>query len=96
MGKAFVSIKKGLEEAAEHQKGYVMEKLTSEEAYCAAFYFLKKYWDLTSSEGVGDLLSIMSVVADGMPADPALWEDWRVAVEQAKKKGVDGIRQKFV
>ena len=65
------------------------QTLTDKEGYDALLYFLLKYWELTGSEDVGDILSGAEYFwGDGdEPADIAFWYDWLEAVEKAKTKG---------
>lgn len=55
--------------------------LSRTEAFLAAYAFLENWYELTHSEDVGSLLGSMSLLEDGITADPALWEDWCEAVE---------------
>ncbi len=48
------------------------------------YTFLKAVFDRTSSTEIGALLGDMSLLPDGGPADPAVWEDWEQAVKQAQ------------
>ena len=64
------------------------QKLTIYQAYKAMYKFLKAYYyHIGKPEDVGLLLSDMQLVKkrkpadDGMPADPAMWEDWLNAVK---------------
>jgi hypothetical protein len=60
------------------------------EAFDAMRAFLKAFWErgLRSSEDIGLLLSWLDREnwANGMPNDPAMWSDWRAAVDQIKAK----------
>jgi hypothetical protein len=38
---------------------------------------------------LGGLLGCMSLLGDGDPADPALWEDWEKAVAAGRDPNVD-------
>ena len=55
--------------------------LSRTEAFLAAYAFLENWYELTHSEDVGSLLGSMSLLEDGITADPALWEDWCEAGE---------------
>jgi hypothetical protein len=57
-------------------------KLTEKEAFKAMFYYLDACYDRRNSCDLGDLLGDLRLLADGMPADPAAWEDWQVAVKK--------------
>ena len=62
-----------------------MELFNEVLAYRAMFVFLDRYFDLTKSEDIGQLLSSMSMLNDGLPVDPAIWEDWKDAIGIAIK-----------
>ncbi|MBS1910949.1 MAG: hypothetical protein JST22_03090 [Bacteroidetes bacterium] len=67
-----------------------MSELTSEQAYAAMVHFLEEFWKRTQSDGVGMLLSDLSLLLDGTPGDPAVVSDWQEAVEYALKGGKAG------
>jgi hypothetical protein len=67
-----------------------MDVLTQRQAYAATFHFLEEFWKRTRSDDVGGLLGAMSLLQDGSPADPAMAQDWRAAVEYALKGGEAG------
>ena len=54
-------------------------QLTQEQAYLAMYYFLKKQFSLGWEE-LGGLLSSMSLLSDGEPADLALASEWQEAI----------------
>ena len=58
-------------------------------AYDAMRAFLEAYWDRggRTSEDVAVLLSFLSrdVWASEMPSDPAMWQDWREAVDKVSR-----------
>lgn len=61
-----------------------MNHLSEKEAYAAMFAFLEHRYDMTKSADLAGLLGSMSLLPDGNPADPAVWEDWLDAVRKAK------------
>lgn len=65
-----------------------LDELKAFDAMCV---FLEAYWRRggAASEDIAVLLSSLSrdVRADGMPGDPALWNDWREAVDEVVGKG---------
>jgi hypothetical protein len=63
-----------------------MMNLTEKEAFAAMFYYLDSYYDRTKSDEIGSILGDLTLLADGMPADPAAWEDWNDAVKKAISK----------
>jgi len=58
-------------------------KLTNLQAFNAMRLFLEKYYEQTSSDDVGALLSDMLFLEDGGTADPAAWNDWIECVDKA-------------
>jgi hypothetical protein len=56
-------------------------------AYDAMRSFIEAYWERggKASEDIALLLSCLSrdVWANGMPGDPAFWQDWRASVDAA-------------
>ena len=61
--------------------------MTESQAYAAMFRFLEQLYLRTKSDDLGGLLGGMAKLEDGSPADPAVVEDWRLAVEYALKGG---------
>lgn len=57
-------------------------QLTREQAYLAMYSFLEKQFSLGCKE-LGAVLSSMSLLPDGSPADAALAIDWQEAVAAA-------------
>lgn len=60
-----------------------MKQLSERDAYAAMFAFLEQRYNQTQSTELGALLGGMSLLPDGGPLDPAIWEDWLSAVEEA-------------
>jgi hypothetical protein len=54
------------------------------------YSFLEGHWKLKNSMEISDLLSMMSLLSDGSPADPAITEDWKEAVDYALAGGQAG------
>lgn len=63
--------------------------MSEEEAYLAMFAFLDMHYERTQSDDVGSLLSSMSLLPDGKPADRALWGDWLECLERARRNDVN-------
>ncbi|RKH66231.1 hypothetical protein [Corallococcus aberystwythensis] len=63
--------------------------LTIQEPYAAMYEFLKEQYGLSPSDELGGLLGSMSLLADGTPADAAVWTDWMRAVQNARQGAVD-------
>ena len=71
-------------------KGLVSQvSVTPRQAYSAMYIFLEEYNQLTQSDDIGGLLGSMSLLPDGGSADPAILEDWSVALSKALEGGVD-------
>ncbi|MDP9315270.1 MAG: hypothetical protein M3R24_31150 [Chloroflexota bacterium] len=68
-----------------------MEQLSTEQAYKAMFLFLDKYYQETSSNDVGSLLSGMALLADGMPVDSAYAHEWQECVAQVLRGDAEDI-----
>lgn len=66
-----------------------MSDLSKKEAYLAMFAFLDAYNQLSPSDEIGGLLGSMSLLEDGVPADPAIYDDWIDAVEKVKNNQVN-------
>lgn len=60
-----------------------MNKLTDKQAYAAMFHFLEQIYLRTKSDDLGGLLGSMSLLQDGLTADPAMLKDWNKSVEYA-------------
>jgi hypothetical protein len=59
-------------------------KLTEYQAFKAMFIFVRTYYEqIGTAVDVGSLLGDIQLVEDGMPADPAMWQDWLEAVNLA-------------
>lgn len=58
-------------------------KLTSRQAYLAMYSFLEAYYARGKSDEIGSILGSMSLLDDGLSADPAYLKDWKAAVSQA-------------
>lgn len=61
-----------------------MNLLTERQAYTAMFSFLEHRYRLSGSDELGALLGDMSLLPDGCPADPAIWNDWLESVRHAQ------------
>ena len=53
------------------------------DAYRAMFVFLEAYFERTKADEVAILLGSMDLAVDGKPMDPAMWQDWLMAVQKA-------------
>ena len=61
--------------------------MTDSQAYAAMFCVLEEIYLRDKSSELGGLLGGMSMLEDGLPADPAILNDWRRAVEYALSGG---------
>ena len=50
-------------------------------------YLLDKYWRLSGSNDLTDILSGGEYLEDGKPADSAFWEYWLESIEKVKRDG---------
>lgn len=55
-------------------------KISVDDAYRAMFRFLEGYIDRTKADEIAALLGSMALADDGVPMDPAMWNDWLAAV----------------
>ena len=62
--------------------------LTPEQAFRAMFIFLSEYYERTQRQAeLGSVLSdIQTSRTDGLPADPAAWDDWLAAIKSMREK----------
>ena len=58
-------------------------QIAARHAYQAMFSFLEQHWNVTKSDELGILLGSMSLLDDGLPADPAIWSEWLAIYSQA-------------
>jgi hypothetical protein len=68
-------------------------RLTPQQAYRAMFLFLEAYakrFKGTPPEEIQIILGAMQLLDDGVPADPALWEDWSKCVSQILREADPG------
>ena len=59
-----------------------MEQITIKQAYLAMYHFLDALYERTNSDDLAGFLGGFRLLKDGMPADPAAWEDWLQAVKK--------------
>ncbi len=59
-----------------------MEKLTQMQAFLAMAQFLEAYYERGKSDEIGGLLGSLQILDDGLPGDPALWQDWMECVQK--------------
>lgn len=64
-----------------------MENITIKQAYLAMYYFLDGLYQRTNSDDLAGFLGGFRLLADGMPADAAAWEDWVQAVNKVLSDG---------
>ena len=56
-----------------------------DEAYAAMFDFIEQIFKRTNADALGALLGSMSTTNDGLPADPAIADEWKRSIDRAKK-----------
>ena len=59
--------------------------LTSDQAYKAMYLYLEHLYEMTKSDDLGGFLGGMTLLDDGKPTDPAVWQDWLDAINEATK-----------
>lgn len=68
------------------------KRITIEESYKVMYEFLKGYYKrLGKPESLATLLGGFRLHKDGVPVDPAAWEDWldavqKVVIDETEKK----------
>jgi len=69
-------------------------RLSPEDAFCAMCRFLQAYYDRSGQAGdlAGVLGDIQPLRSDGLPADPAAWQDWLDAVKAVETDRRHAIR----
>ncbi|QRK10625.1 hypothetical protein JQX13_11370 [Archangium violaceum] len=65
------------------------DKITIKEAYVAMYAYLERLYDMTGSNDLGGFLGSMSLLEDGTPAEPGVWNEWMRAVQQARNGQID-------
>ncbi len=63
--------------------------LTVREGYLAMYDLLYRLYEDTGADYLANLLGDMSLLEDGVSADPAMSEDWEIAVSRVKEGKVD-------
>ena len=61
------------------------QPLTEERAFTAAARFLTGYLERGRVPALVGLLAAMRFEADGSPANPTLWQEWRIAAQRARR-----------
>jgi hypothetical protein len=61
-----------------------MAALVEPEAYKMMFAFLAQRYQRLPSDDLSSLLDELSLLPDGIPADPAVVQEWQTAVDAAK------------
>jgi len=67
--------------------------MSEHEAFLAMFAFLEAEYELSKSDGIGALLGTMSLLPDGQPSDPAIFEQWREACRKVERGEVNATLQ---
>ncbi|MDB5311433.1 MAG: hypothetical protein JWO38_5635 [Gemmataceae bacterium] len=65
------------------------EQISVRQAYLAMYSFLEELYTKYEFDQFGSILGGMSLLADGSPADQAVWADWLKAVERVREQQVD-------
>lgn len=71
-----------------------LKTLTVREAYLAMYAFLNIHFERFPPETEGQIAIVMSelsLLSDGGPADPAAWSDWQSCVQKAQANDVDAL-----
>jgi hypothetical protein len=65
------------------------DRLTLHEAYLSMFEFLVELYRRTNSDELGAILGDLSLLENGLTADPAAWGDWLRCVEKSRRGETD-------
>ncbi len=71
----------------EQEGGAEVDTVSLDVAYAAMNILLRDAYERTDE--LGALLGSMSLLEDGKPADPAVWDEWVQAIEKAKAGDYD-------
>jgi hypothetical protein len=66
-------------------------RLTADQGYVAAYYFIRQFYerDGRKPESMFLLLSWMELEGPRMSSDPAQWEDWMRSVDESLDRGAE-------
>lgn len=56
------------------------------ESYFFMYGFFSNYYFMTHHDEMGALLGEFTILEDGIPGDPAAWEDWSESVQKITKR----------
>jgi hypothetical protein len=57
--------------------------MTEKQAYRAMFFYLDAYFERSPLAELGSVLGDLQLLKDGKPADPAVTQEWKQAVQKA-------------
>ena len=52
------------------------QEISTKESYLAMYSMLSELYTKYDFDQLGGLLGSMTLLQDGTPADPAMWQDW--------------------
>lgn len=56
--------------------------LNEYQAMQAMIIFLDQYYEQIKSDDIAILLGSLTILDDGKPADPAMWDEWLAAIKK--------------
>ncbi len=68
--------------------------VTIKESYEAIFYFIERFYKMSKSDALGEILSGMEYLEDGRSAELLLWDYWLESIKVAKRS--KGLPQKVL
>jgi hypothetical protein len=60
--------------------------LTDREAFIAMRLFLEQYY-VRAGNDMETLIADVTLESDGLPLDPAAWDDWTTCLDEARGRG---------
>jgi hypothetical protein len=67
--------------------------ITEKEGYEAMLYTLMRYWELSGSNDLTDILSGGEYIEEDTPGDDAFWYYWLEAIERVRKEGPPPLKE---
>lgn len=66
------------------------DKVSIRDAYLAMFEYLRRYYERGRSDEIGGMLGSLSLLRDGMSADPAAMSDFLVSMDTVRRAEEEG------
>lgn len=66
---------------------------SNREGYLAMVEFLRAYAERARAGSLATLLADVEIDVDGEPVDPAMWSDWRAALNVVREAGFTNMNR---